>query len=64
MITLAPAPPPIWNQITLDLERTYRLRSVLAWSLQTLGERCIVFEVPSGRPVEALLRRLAADPRV
>jgi subtilisin family serine protease len=64
MVTLAPAPPPIWNQITLDLERTYRLRTIWAWSMQSLGERCIVFEAPRGRPVEALMRRLAADPRV
>src|SRR5205807_722889 len=44
MVTLVPAPPPIWNQITVDLERTYRLRTVFAWSMQSLGERCIVFE--------------------
>jgi subtilisin family serine protease len=65
MVTLAPAPPPIWNQVTLDLERTYRLRTVFAWSMQSVGERCIVFEASSGdRSVTSLLRRLAADPRV
>ncbi|HEV3457379.1 MAG TPA: S8 family serine peptidase [Thermoanaerobaculia bacterium] len=64
MVTLAPAPPPIWDQITLDLERTYRLRTVFAWSMQSLGERCIVFEAPADRSVEALLHRLASDPRV
>jgi hypothetical protein len=64
MITLAPAPAPLWDQITRDLERTYRLRTLFAWSMQSLGERCIVFEAPGGRSVEALLRRLAADPRV
>lgn len=64
MVTLAPAPLPIWNQITLDLERTYRLRTLFAWSMQSLGERCIVFEAPRDRPVEGLLRRLASDPRV
>jgi subtilisin family serine protease len=64
MITLPPAPPPIWNQITLDLERTYRLRTLAAWSMQSLGERCIVFEAPADRPIEGLLRRLASDPRI
>lgn len=64
MVTLAPAPPPIWNQITVDLERTYRLRTVFAWSMQSLGERCIVFEAPADPPIEGLLRRLASDPRV
>jgi len=64
MITLAPAPPPIWEQITRDLERTYRLRTLFAWSMQSLGERCIVFEAPADRPIEALLRRLSSDPRV
>jgi hypothetical protein len=64
MVTLAPAPLPIWTQITLDLERTYRLRTLFAWSMQSLGERCIVFEAPTDRPVEVLMRRLASDPRV
>ncbi len=64
MITLAPAPPPIWEQITRDLERTYRLRTLFSWSMQSLGERCIVFEAPGDRPIEALVRRLASDPRV
>ncbi|HEV3074894.1 MAG TPA: hypothetical protein VHB47_10795, partial [Thermoanaerobaculia bacterium] len=64
MITLAPAPPPIWEQITRDLERTYRLRTLFAWSMQSLGERCIVFEAPGERSIESLLRRLASDPRV
>ena len=64
MVTLAPAPAPIWDQITLELERTYRLHTVFAWSMQSLGERCIVFEAPGDRPLDALLRRLASDPRV
>jgi subtilisin family serine protease len=64
MVTLAPAPAPIWDQITRDLERTYRLRTLFAWSMQSLGERCIVFEAPGDRPIAALLRRLASDPRV
>ncbi|HYL04711.1 MAG TPA: S8 family serine peptidase [Thermoanaerobaculia bacterium] len=32
--------------------------------MQSLGERCIVFEAPAEHSVEALLRRLASDPRV
>lgn len=64
MITLAPAPAPLWDQITHDLERTYRLRTLFAWSMQSLGERCIVFEAPGDRSIAALVRRLASDPRV
>ncbi len=64
MVTLAPAPPPIWDQITVDLERTYRLRTLFAWSMESLGERCIVFEAPGERSVDTLVRRLASDPRV
>jgi subtilisin family serine protease len=64
MVVLAPAPPPIWSQITVDLERTYKLRTVFAWSMQSLGERCIVFEATADRSVAALLQRIAADPRV
>jgi hypothetical protein len=64
MVTLRPAPPTIWLQLTQELERTYRLRTVYAWTLSSLGERCIVFEPLRPRSTAELLQRLAADPRI
>jgi subtilisin family serine protease len=64
MITLHPAPPALVEQRTLELVQAYRLRLVYTWALSSLGEQCIVFEVPLGRSAEELARRLASDPLV
>lgn len=64
MVMLAPAPPAIWSSVTRELAETYRLRALLSWTLASLGEQCVVYEVPGNRSVEDILRRLASDPRV
>ncbi|MEA2692688.1 MAG: hypothetical protein QOJ16_2075 [Acidobacteriota bacterium] len=65
MVTLAPAPLTLWSLATRDLASLYDLRIVYAWSLGSLGERCIVFEIrKNGRSPEDVIRRLARDPRV
>ena len=64
MVMLAPAPPAIWSQRTGELADAYRLRTVSAWTLATLGEQCVVFEIPRNRSIEDILRRLSSDPRV
>jgi subtilisin family serine protease len=64
MVTLNPAPPALWARTTYELEQTYRLRTVFAWTMVSLGEQCVVFEVPRGRSPDEILRRLRADPRV
>jgi subtilisin family serine protease len=65
MVMLAPAPLPLWARTTRELEHDYDLRSSLSWTLASLGERCIVFEIrSSGRSAEDVVRRLTRDPRV
>jgi subtilisin family serine protease len=64
MITYPPGPPSLWAQKTRELETIYRLRTVWSWTLTSLGEQCVVFEVPRGRTVPDIVRRLGADPRV
>jgi subtilisin family serine protease len=64
MVTFAPAPPPLWAQQTRMLEHDFELSTVFAWSLASLGERCVVYEVPPGRSVEGMVERLAAHPQV
>lgn len=64
MVTLKPAPPTLWSVTTRELEQTYRLRTVFAWTMVSLGEQCVVFDIPPDRPQEEILRRLRADPRV
>jgi len=64
MVTLRPAPPDLWTSTTFQLARAYRLRTVFSWTMASLGEQCIVFEVPRGHSVAETLRRLHSDPRV
>jgi subtilisin family serine protease len=64
MVTLKPAPPDLWNRTTYELEQTYRLQTVFAWTMVSLSERCIVFEIPRTHSQDEILRRLRADPRV
>ena len=64
LITLKPAPPAVWSRTTSELAEIYRLRTVFAWTMVSLGEQCVVFEVPRGRTSDEILRRLRADPRV
>lgn len=64
MVMLAPAPPAILGANTAALAQTYRLRTIYSWTMASLGEQCVVFEVTGGRKAEDLVRRLASDPRV
>jgi hypothetical protein len=64
MVTFRPAPPPLLARATAELERAYGLRTVYAWTMASLGEQCVVFEVPPGREPRELVRRLSSDPRV
>jgi subtilisin family serine protease len=64
MVTLKPSPPALWSRTTFELEQSYRLRTIFAWTMVSLGEQCVVFEIPRERSQNEILRRLRADPRV
>jgi len=64
MVTYAPALPVIWAQSTADLARRYGLNVIHAWTMESLGEQCVVFEVPHGGSVREVVKRLSLDPRV
>jgi subtilisin family serine protease len=64
MVMLAPAPPGLLASATAELERTYGLRTLYSWLMGSLGEQCVVFEVPGKRAVQDVARRLSSDPRV
>jgi subtilisin family serine protease len=64
MVTLRPAPPTLWDQTTRDLALNYRLRTIFAWSMESLGERCIVFDVTTNRSAAQVVKQLTGDPRV
>jgi subtilisin family serine protease len=64
MVTYPAAPPSMWARNTAELARTYRMRVVVAWTLASIGEHCVVFEVPRGRSPRDVIQRLSSDPRV
>ena len=64
MVTYPPAPPAIWARHTAEIARDYRLGIVFSWTLSSLGEQCVVFQVVDKRPARELVHRLASDPRV
>jgi subtilisin family serine protease len=64
MITYPPASPSLWARTTADLAQNYGLRTIYSWTMASLGEQCVVFEVPRDRSPQELVRRLAADRRV
>ncbi len=46
------------------LAQQHGLREAAGWPIVALGWHCVVFEVPPGHSRDALLARLASDPRV
>lgn len=64
MVTYAAAPPAIWAQNSAEIAQQYRLSIVLSWTLASLGQQCVIFEVPHGRTTREVIRRLSSDPRV
>ena len=64
MVTYAQAPPSLWSQHTAEIAQQYRLSFVAAWTMESLGEQCVVFDVPRDRSAREIVRRLASDPRV
>jgi subtilisin family serine protease len=64
MVTYPAAPPSLWARNTAELAQTYRMRIVVGWTMASIGEYCVVFEVPRGRSPSDMVRRLSSDPRV
>jgi subtilisin family serine protease len=64
MVIYPQAPPSLWARNTTELSRTYGMRVVVAWTLASIGEHCVVFEVPRGRSPKEVIQRLSSDPRV
>ncbi|MEM7354960.1 MAG: S8 family serine peptidase [Acidobacteriota bacterium] len=46
------------------LARQYGLSTVEGWPIRALGVYCVVYEVPAGRSLDAVVAQLAEDPRV
>lgn len=64
LVTLAPAPERMWSRTMADLAGAHGLETAFFWPLPSLGENCIIYDVPPGKSLGQVVRRLAADPRV
>ena len=50
MVTSPPAAALAVAKTTSELAQIYQLRTVYSWTMASLGEQCVVFEVPGGSP--------------
>ena len=64
IVTLAAEAESHWPLFTRELGADYGLRLVGEFPLSSIRVQCIVFEVPSGKPLDVVLDEVAADPRV
>lgn len=64
IVTLAPATPEVWATLAKDISAEYNLDQVGAFPLASLGVQCVVFQLGENRPLDDVLARLTADPRV
>lgn len=64
MVTLPPAPAPVWERHAREIAAAHGLYVYGAWTMRSLGVPCIVFGVAPGERLERVVERLAADPRV
>lgn len=52
------------HALAQSVARQYALKEVASWPIQALAVHCVVYEVPAGADVNALLERLKHDTRV
>jgi subtilase family protein len=56
--------PPLYAEFLAQLARTYRLKRVADWPLDSLGIRCFVFEVQDAASRDTTIAALGREPRV
>jgi Subtilase family len=64
MVTLPKGGERQWDRVIADLANVYALRPIYKWTMESVGEPCIVFELPANRSVEEMVERLSSDRRV
>ena len=64
MVMLAPTPVALADRTAQELAGEYRLRYAYAWTMASLGQRCVVYDAPPGQSPGEVARHLESDPRV
>ncbi|HEX6200129.1 MAG TPA: hypothetical protein VF150_07700, partial [Thermoanaerobaculia bacterium] len=62
MVTLPPTPDRL--RVASELAEVYGLEALYAWVIESIGERCVVFEVPPERTPEEIIKVLSGDRRL
>jgi subtilisin family serine protease len=62
MVTLPPTPDRM--RVASELAEVYGLEALYAWVIESIDERCVVFEVPPERTPEEMIRVLSGDRRL
>lgn len=64
LVVLPPRPPHHWEEVTRSLAQLHNLQPVAAWEMESLGEFCVVYQIPSYTTARQMADRLARDQRV
>lgn len=64
VVVLAGAHRSQWNRIESALTGEYQLHLINRFPLETIDVQCLIYQVPQGRSIEAVVARLRVDPRV
>jgi subtilisin family serine protease len=64
LATLQPGNERIWSHVAEELRILHGVSLRASWFLRSLGEQCLVLEVPAGRAAAEVAVRLATHPRV
>lgn len=64
LVTLGSTNTNYWQRFARDMQDALELRLAGSWKMVSLGEQCLVFELPSGATAAELAAKLERDPRV
>lgn len=64
LATFASTRAEVWRPALADLTKSRALRPRWAWPMESIGEECVVFELPDAGARDGALRTLEAHPRV
>jgi hypothetical protein len=64
LATLEPGNERIWSHVAGELEVLFGVRLRAAWMMRSLGEQCLLLDLPAGRDVAGTVAGLERHPRV
>jgi subtilisin family serine protease len=64
LVTLPAGSERLWRQVALDITQLTALRLDASWFMASIGQQCLVFQLPAGRDAQRVARLVASVPHV